>query len=816
MPEREKSRVALAERGAAQKQGKLTRRDFLKTTALLAGTATLAGMTSNLLVGCDGGASTRLSEVEEQVFACTCAGNCHGKACMMDVVVREGKAVNINKFFGDSPHETLCPKGYMNIERMYSPTRVKYPMKQTGERGSEEWEQLSWDDAIREISDRLNELRSAHGDQCVLFLRGVANNLSAVGWYPNRLKAYMGAYDVPFIYDMNGLVTVPKFIGATTGTSFAGLVDAKKIFIWGSNPSESATITFHFITEAQAKGGRVIVIDPIFTTSAAKADRWVPLRPGSDGLLSIGMMKVAIRDGLVDQDFLRTKSQAPFLIKDVDGRVLRLSDVGKAEAGTPEDLPLVRDAEGTIGSLTEIAEPVLEGRFTVEGLKVTTAYSLLQDRLDVWSLEQIASLTEIALETIEELAREYADGPSSIVTGFGIDHYGNGHTGYANMMTMMGVFGQVAKPGASCEIVSCSVPTAAGALPYGMVMPPDAPVNPVVYIPNLYETVVGDSARGIEPTIKAAVVWADNPIANMPERLVQIEAFMAMDIIVVVDIFMSETAKLADYVLPACFIFETQSIAFAGSPYMSIIEQAATPAYESRSDFEIANLLGQALGFVDEFSMTQEEYLAACLDNDLARAFGITWDKLKSEKRILASGDAPLYGPDGFATPSGRLEFYFEDSLPMYDNGEKWDARYEALPYWEPPLEAWPENPLYSEYPLILTSERSKFKTHTMFTHVPSLLEIDGEPSIQVNPEDAAERKVAFGDVVRIHNGRGSCTLKAVINPGIRKGMLVMDHGWEADQFIAGHYNDLPLRRSNRSIPNPNSFDCLCELEKVG
>lgn len=790
----------------------LTRRSFLKTTAAVAGTVALGSS-----FGCSLGPAQEAASGEEQIYACTCAGNCQGKLCPLDVVVRDGKAVNINKFSGDTRFEYLCPKGYMNLERMYSPLRVKYPLKRTGPRGSNEWERISWDEAIDEICSKWKDIRSKYGDDSLLFIRGVATNLSLAGWYPDRLKAYLGASSIPLIYDMNGLVTIPKYSGSTAGNAFVDVPNAKNIFVWGANPSESGTIIFHYLTEAKALGAHITVIDPTFTITASKANEWIPIRPGTDGLLAIGLMKIALRDGLVDEEFLQSKSQAPFLVKEADGLFLRLSDLGKAEASSKEDQILVHASAGEVGTAVEIPNPLIEGSFTVEGNKVSTAFSLLIKRLDEWTLDQIATLTDIPLETIESLAKRFASGPSTIVTGFGIDHYANGHTGYANIMALLAVFGQIGKPGTGLETVSCSVPVAAGPFPYLIASPLDAPPSPPVYVPNLYDVAKGTASGGYTPNLKAAYMVATNPIGNMPDRKKQIEAFDSLELVVVSDIFMSETARYADIVLPVSFIFESPSVAYMGSPYVNIIEQAVPPAFESKSDFEITTLLGRGMGLGDKFTMTVEEYIEACLDNEAARALGVTWERLKKEKRIWSyPSDGQIYGQNGFLTPSGKYEFYFENSKPMLDYGQSWDPLYESLPYWEPPLEAWSENKLFTKYPLIFTSERAKFKTHTMFTHVPSLLEIEPEPTVQINPDDAHERGIKHGDITKIFNDRGYVVIKAIFNPGIRKGMLVMDHGWEGDQFIDGHYNDLSSRASNRVIPNANFFDCLCEIEKAG
>ena len=151
----------------------------------------------------------------------------------------------------------------------------------------------------------------------------------------------------------------------------------------GSNPSESFIVDYHFISEACEAGAKLVVIDPIFTTTAAKANLYVSIRPGTDGLLAAGIAQIAIRDGKIDVEHMRTKTVAPFLVKE-DGFYLRLSDLGRAEAGSDQDRIMVYDGV-QLAPFDEVEEPVLEGSFELEGFKVRPAYQILVDRFSAWT-----------------------------------------------------------------------------------------------------------------------------------------------------------------------------------------------------------------------------------------------------------------------------------------------------------------------------------------------------------------------------------------------------------------------------------------------
>jgi molybdopterin-containing oxidoreductase family molybdopterin binding subunit len=145
----------------------------------------------------------------------------------------------------------------------------------------------------------------------------------------------------------------------------------------------------------------------------------------------------------------------------------------------------------------------------------------------------------------------------------------------------------------------------------------------------------------------------------------------------------------------------------------------------------------------------------------------------------------------------------------------KWDAKWESLPHWDPPHEAWFENEKFSQYPIVMTSVRPKTRVHTIFGHVESLLEIKPEPYLRVSRADAKEREIKDGDLVKVYNDRGYVVVKAYINEGVRPGVAVIEKGWQSDQYIDGNYSDMTSIWSPAVILNTNFFDCLCQIEKI-
>ncbi|MEG2531965.1 MAG: molybdopterin-dependent oxidoreductase [Gordonibacter sp.] len=793
------------------------RRSFLKGSAAA---VVAAGLGSNL-AGSDFAFAEegQTTSKGETVNPGVCRGGC-GSGCQMNVHVRDGKIVKTSRRQQTDPNITrVCNRGLTHALRVYGEDRLKHPMKRVGERGEGKWEQMSWDEALATISDKWKEVAEKYGPNSNAFLCG-SGNITPDAQHGKRLAAAMGATTLDAAQDRVFYAAFPPIVGMGKGPGGGGrndLKNAKNIFIWGYNPAESESQTFHYLIRARAEhGARIICIDPTYTTTASKADLFVPICPGTDGALALAMANVLVNEGLADEAFVATDTVAPLLVKKSDGKYLRLSDLGKAAAGTSDDKPVARGKDGSIGTLAEITDPALKGSFGIEGIEVTTAYDLLLERVAEWTPEKASEVCNIPVDTIKELAYIVKDGPNSINIGLGLDHVTNGMATFSAILSMGMIAGQYGQPGNSAK-GTWRGETAIGWMPYGLANPKGAPGSTVMYSPALLNCMESKKYGDKDINIKTLYIWNHNLFGTQVGGNRWREFFEGVELLVVTDVVMTSTASYADIVLPACHYFECESATGDDTRYVFYNAKSAEPLYESKSDFEIFKMLFEKMDLLQYDFKNLDELFGAVFNNPAAQKIDLTWDQLKKEGSVLTfEPDKRVMGEDAtYMTPTGRLQFY-QESIPLdTDYGQKIDFMKERLPYWEPPMEAWKENPLAKKYPICFTSERNKYKVHTQYTRVPWLLEFENEPYIAVNPADCEARGIADGDYVRMFNDRGTCTLLARFNNGVRPGMAVIDHGWDLDQFVDGFYCDLLGYNVTPVVANSYYFDTLIEIEKA-
>ena len=312
--------------------GGLTRRAFLKTTA--AATAVTAAGAGLSTVAAHAASPTR-GLPDEQSFVNTCRGNCGGK-CVLVGKVREGKLVQTRPYEPPEGFERSrmgCVKGVTYPQRLYAPNRVLYPMIQRGERGSDNWERVSWDEAIAYVSDHINKAQAEYGPNAF----GLWHSYGSEGWLNGAYHQSTGVGYHRFLNTFGGTVIIPGgdqaqvymglFVMQHGTNSTADYTNAKTLIAWGANVTDTVRCCWPYICDARDKGARMIAVDPRYTITAAGSDTWIPVRSGTDGALMLAMANFIIDNDLVDWDFLAKKSVAPLLIKD-DGSYFKLSDMG--------------------------------------------------------------------------------------------------------------------------------------------------------------------------------------------------------------------------------------------------------------------------------------------------------------------------------------------------------------------------------------------------------------------------------------------------------------------------------------------------------
>ena len=810
----------------------LTRRGFLKTTGALAGAAAIAGGAGALTALADGNSE---GDGKEKHFTTSCQVCCHSDCCQ-DVTVRDGKIVKIRK--AETPDcdypNMICIRGMTNFQRLYDPNRLKYPMRRVGERGSGEWERISWEEAVDAIAKEFSAVQEKFGKEAL----AVCANSGSLGTismtsYMDRFTVASGACRIENSYDYGENFGLTRAMGASSMYVQANgpddLVNARVIILQAANPIHSHINQWRYIQKAMNKGAKLIVIDPKYTQAAAKADIFVGLRPGTDLAFFLGAIKIVIDNGWIDRGYMKKNTNAPYLIRQDNKKLLRLSDLlsdGEDKSSLSKEEAQLEyvvwdSSAGTYGSIGQIQDPELEGEFEINGIKVKTVFSAIKERVAEYTLDFVSEITDVSSETISEVVRLYAtEGPSSIYVGY-YQHSNGPFLGHA-MAILAGLTGMIGKHGAGCGHFRSSASLygyySAASLWYPF-------KRSVTSIPMHYVKEVLESGKfkGKDFPIKAMFLYQENPVtsATNPKHNIIDGFFNKIDFIAAIDIWPTDSTLYADIVLPACHAYERTDFSSSGSSRTTLSEKAVEPAFESKSDLEIWGLVADKMGFGEYFGYTDEEYLDM-VTTDKGRENGFSVKDLRV-KRTMETGPKEYvsWETGKFGTESGKLDLYCENPWPRLDCGLPLMHDDEQLPYFETPLEAWPEtvgryqkNALADKYPLVFQSNRTRWRIHSQHGNAEWLKELYSEPILEINDIDARARGIGEGDMVRVYNDRGSCVLRATINNGLRPGLVNGPKGFHRSEYVDGCAQELTNDVLDTSSYSQYLYDVLCEVEK--
>lgn len=365
----------------------------------------------------------------DRVVKVTCHNNCsYNQHCVINAFVKDGKVVGVeptaNYPLQHDPsvpdwNPRGCQKGLVSAQRQYGPSRLKTPLKRVGERGAGKWEQISWDQALTEISDNLLDVIAKDGVDTVFMASGSGGKMVSEAIGISALMASLGigtlmtAAEIGDDHQGAGQVFGQTYSGASADNWYY----ADTILIWGGNPSYTAMNVYHFITEAKYHGSKVIAISPDYSPSAIHADVWVPVNIGTDAALALSMAHVILKEKLYKDAFIREQTDLPLLVRDDNHKFLRQADMKR---GGEDDLYYFCDAktgkiaEAPRNSLSlEKLVPALEGEYearTLHGtVKVRPVFELLRRRLEDYNPEKATRVTGVAPRLIEQLAREVAN-----------------------------------------------------------------------------------------------------------------------------------------------------------------------------------------------------------------------------------------------------------------------------------------------------------------------------------------------------------------------------------------------------------------------
>ncbi len=823
------------------KEASLTRRSFLKTTAAVAGATAVVGGGSTLMAMA---ADAPASGAQEEVYRGVCRPNCFG-FCHLNVHVHDGMVMKTTRApYNESCYDRICQRGLSHVQRIYDPKRLQYPMRRVDgtERGAGQWERVSWDEALSEIASKIQEIQGKYGEAAFAFLTASGNQSAGVTGAYSRLLALLNASNIGPCLDMGSYYGMNAVAGTFVGPLLGYMMwngneptdakNAKTIVTWGANVTDAQIQNWHLVKEAQEAGVKLVVIDPIYTQIASKADLWVPIRPGSDTLLKFGLMQLVLDRQAEDVEYIKNHTVAPFLVKESDGLFLRRSDTGVAPVDTGEvdpttQQPIMDDPFMVLsgGQLVECRDGVdvdITGTYDFNGVKCTCAFDLLKEKIYEYSMDQISSMTEIPVETIEQLADIVIDGPVYHYEGYGPQAFNNGGQTTAAGLTLCALLGNLGKPGASYGAFWGL--GLAGSLGDPTYTAPNGPSTGfTIASVDLKNVVEQKQFMGQPCDIKGMWIYSANPLNTHTDTAAFTEViFPNLDYVITADSVLTDTAAYSDMVLPIAQWFELEEIANAGQCMSyNFNEKAIDPPYECKSDFDIITELAPKLGLGDYFTMTNEEALKHQFTGGLPEMLGADYDTLKETKQVRFimgnAEDAPYIAYEGgiFATPTTRFEFYRENPTqrtPTTVQPTPEQIAAERIIHFEPPLEAWPENPLYATYPFVLMSERPRYRVHSQWCTTPLLREIDPEPIVKINPADAKAKGIEGQSYVECFNDRGTAVAKAIYSEAIRPGTMVYPKGWQLDQHKGGGWSYLSSTEYDVFTVNNNFMDVLCDV----
>jgi anaerobic selenocysteine-containing dehydrogenase len=717
-----------------------------------------------------------------------CDPNCIARPrCGIEALVEDGRITSIKP--ADFPKQfnvksRICQMGMSRLEYQYHPDRLKTPLRRSGPRGSDQWEAISWDDAVAMYlaAERATTLR--YGAKSILhshytgssgvLTRGAGSRYAALTG-ASVMSLNMGGFDFGVVKGLEYTFGWDAFAFFTRmGHQFSDAVNSDIILLWGSNPVVTRSVDYAPLTNARAGGTRLICIDPRRSATADISDQWVSLAPGTDAALALSMLDYLISHNRIDTDFLLNYTNAPLLVRQDNGAMLRAGDL--ADDGGDAFMAWSDGAARPVG-VDESLLPELFVRQSVQlsdGSLVETAtvFELMRELAAHYPPSAAAEICGIPETVISELAADFAEAKTAAIrAGYGIDHY------YYSDLTMRAIAalvvakGCIGKPGTGVMINA------------GDKLAPFHASS--FYAPDgkrphqAFSLMHADAAviNGDPYPIKMEVISFGNPFnQGKPNRRKVIGTYLdKLDFVVVIDHFMTDTARYADLVLPAATIFERTDVTI--DRFVQLQEKAVEPEGEAKSDFDIFKLIAERNGLGQYYSKTPEEYL-----DDMLKASPemgeVSYAQLAEQKVISPyTENTPHICMEDlvFPTASGRIEFYCEDLLQF---GAE-------LPYYRTPVEASPHNPLFVRFPLTLLSPHSKTRIHSTFANMRSIRK-PVQPIVSISQNDATARNLISGDMVEIVNDRGRVVIRCEIDARVRPGCIVIEEGYWASEFVDG------------------------------
>jgi len=664
--------------------------------------------------------------------------------CALLTQVENGVAI---KVAGNPAHAhtdgVLCAKVSKYTERTYHPERVLHPLRRTGPKGSGQFERITWDEALHEIASRLGSIAQRNPEAILPYSYAGTMGLVQGEAMAARFFHQLGASLLDrTICASAGGTGLTHTLGGKLGMRVQFFAEAKLILIWGSNSIGSNLHFWRLAQEAKRRGAKLVCIDPRRSETAEKCHVHLALRPGTDAALALALMHELIRHDWLDHDYIE---------------------------------------------------------------RHTLGWPALRERALQWSPERAAEVCGLEAQQIRDLAHDYGQclvrgEPAAIRLNYGMQRVhggGNAARAVACLPALIGAWRH--RAGGVLLSSSGAYPTRREALQRPDLLGEQRPR--VLNMSTIGDILLhpGDASWG--PKVEALVVYNSNPVAVAPESGAVVRGFAREDLFtVVLEHFLTDTADHADIVLPATTQLEHWDVHTSyGHTDVLLNRPAIQPLGEARSNTQIFRDLARAMGFDNPCFADSDETLCRT-------AFDGTIDfdvLLRDGFASLSLAEAP-FAQGGFATPSGRCEFFSEALQRSWGDGLP-----DHVPNHEPAGSD-------ARYPLAMISPPARNFLNSTFVNVKSLRDIEAEPVLEMHPADAAARGLRDGQAVRVVNDRGSyhCVLR--LNGRARTGVVNGLGIWWRKLCLNGtNVNELTSQKLTDLGGGPVFYDCLVEVSEV-
>jgi anaerobic selenocysteine-containing dehydrogenase len=744
--------------------------------------------------------------------------------CATIATVESGRVIRLDPDHDHPNGGVICIKGKAAPELVYHPDRLNYPLKRTRPKGDADpgWQRVTWDEALDEIARRISDIRQRYGAKTIVLAKGTKSGTSV-----DDAERWLGR----LLYSIGS----PNWVSTThvcnwhkdTGFSYTfganlptpDLEASKTFLLWGHNPSSTSLILAHDIVQARARGMKTVVVDPRRIGIGAQADILLQPRPGTDGALALALIHCLMEESWYDAEFARRWTNGILLLNTATDRLLtedEISSGGRADRFVAWDettgQPAIYDAEAGQYEHDGVT-PSLFGVRSLEGIHgnqiiCKPVFERLGEIAAPFAPERSEKIHWVPATKVWQTALLLAHNrPVSMYMWNGLGQHTNATQTSRAIACLYALLGDFDRQGGNVIFPKVKVnevdgkeflpkEAAAGRIgrerkPLG---PPAKPGNCAAY--DVFTAIVEETPY----PVKALLNFGSNTVMSTADSRRARDAMNKLEFAVAADLFMTPTAELCDYVLPATSFLEMSNITTAfehrplGKTHLQYRAAVVEPLAERRSDTWIIFELAKRLGLGDRFWNGDIE---AAYNYELQPS-GIMLEQLKNSPGGISlpaqtvyekHAKSPLHPPlskgetgrfnssrshqqitRGFATPTKIVELYCK---PFADHGIS------PMPeYIEPAISPLSRPDLAAEFPLVLTNAKFTTYVHSQQRALPSLRKASPEPSADIHPETALQYGVKHKQWMTVESPRGAIRVKARVTTDIIPGVVCCQHGW--------------------------------------